>query len=116
LCSENTLCWEFEGSATCTEFEADCFDFADEYHNLIQENKSCITNESCQALPGHCQMAGGHCWEVVNLDVTDMEIAEISDGWIALGCDPEPGVGCMTCEGIDPPTVICDNGTCVAEF
>ncbi|MGB1016623.1 MAG: hypothetical protein ACPG4T_20970 [Nannocystaceae bacterium] len=113
-CEANQLCWTWEDSSSCDEFPADCGEIAADYHALIQGNKTCVNDEDCQALAGNCKMPGGSCWEVVNDDVTIGLIEELRVDWESIGCDKQPGVGCMeqACVEVEMPEVACNFGTC----
>ncbi|MCA9718224.1 MAG: hypothetical protein KC468_26365 [Myxococcales bacterium] len=111
-CVGDELCVVVEGLATCAPPDGGaCQQIESAYGQIIEdpEHYACSDDEECHAVAGSCSIPGGACWHVFNDAVEPGALAGLVEVWVGQECE----AGC-TCDGQEPPLVMCQDNTCVA--
>ena len=99
-----------ENGTSCTEMACpkSCDEVAEEYHSMLAEAGACAEHADCQYLWAVCGEGMGGCYEIVNMSISQEDIAAMEQEYMAAGCP------LMDCACALPPAVMCENSVCVA--
>jgi len=101
-CTENGIaCTEMACAKTCDEV-------AEEYHAMLDGASECAEHADCQYLWAVCGEGMGSCYEIVNMSISQEDIAAIEQEYLAANCQ------LWDCACTLPPAVMCADGVCVA--